>query len=77
MQRRLNRPHLLANFTFDEKGVTFRLPQGELTAEALECPSALVSYQQLRSSIGPGSPVKELACATPIKKKALPAKHAP
>jgi len=61
-------PDDLSNFTFDQEGLTFRFPQGEMEAEAVECPSAAITYQKLNRLIGKDSPVREFM-STPTKIK--------
>jgi len=57
-------PEELSNFTFDTGGLTFRFSQGEIGAEALECPSATISYQKLNRLIGKDSAIRDLILAS-------------
>jgi hypothetical protein len=57
------RPKYFSNFTVAKDGLTVRLPQGEFTAEAAECPSATITYKKLNQKrlIAKNSPIWYLA----------------
>lgn len=57
------KPKHFSNFTVAEDGLTVRLPQGEFSAQACECPALTITYKDLRQHrlISKDSLMQELA----------------